>query len=92
MLKSDIVKEIASQTGMTKADILLVMETLFQKIQSHLEKEESIYFKGFGKFSVKTRAAKIGRNVKKNTPVHIPEKKVIHFKASKPLALFEGKD
>ncbi|MGL4346831.1 MAG: HU family DNA-binding protein [Chitinophagaceae bacterium] len=82
MLKSDIVKEITHQTGITKADVLLVMETFFQKIHEHLEKGDTIYLKGFGKFSIKTRAMKIGRNIRKNIPIQIPEKKIIHFKSS----------
>jgi len=39
--------------------------------------------RGFGSFIVKTRKAKIGRNIKKNIAIEIPEHQIPAFKPSK---------
>ena len=44
---------------------------------------ENIYIRGFGSFIVKKRAAKVGRNIKKNTSVFIPEHYIPAFKPAK---------
>ena len=44
---------------------------------------ENIYIRGFGSFITKKRAAKIGRNIKKNIAVEIPEHYIPAFKPSK---------
>ena len=44
---------------------------------------ENIYIRGFGSFITKKRAAKIGRNIKKNVAVEIPEHFIPAFKPSK---------
>ena len=46
-------------------------------------KGENIYIRGFGSFITKKRAAKIGRNIKKNIAVHIPEHHIPAFKPAK---------
>ena len=44
---------------------------------------ENIYIRGFGSFITKKRAAKIGRNIKKNIAVDIPEHYIPAFKPAK---------
>jgi DNA-binding protein HU-beta len=73
MRKADIVSIIAEKTGIPKVDVLVTLETLFQEVKGQLSSGENIYIRGFGSFITKKRAAKIGRNIKKNTAVHIPE-------------------
>lgn len=46
---------------------------------------ESVRFVGFGEFSVKQRAARIGRNPKDNTKVRIPPQNKPVFKPGKNL-------
>ena len=44
---------------------------------------EPVFIRGFGSFIIKKRAAKIGRNIKKNEAVHIPEHYIPAFKPAK---------
>lgn len=83
MRKVDVVNIISDKTGIPKVDVLVTLETLFQEIKSQLTSGENIYVRGFGSFITKKRAAKIGRNIKKNTAVHIPEHYIPAFKPSK---------
>lgn len=83
MRKSDIVNNIAEKTGIPKVDVLVTVETLIKEIKENISRGENIYIRGFGSFITKKRAAKIGRNIKKNVAVHIPEHYIPAFKPSK---------
>jgi DNA-binding protein HU-beta len=56
---------------------------MFKEIKASLAKGENIYVRGFGSFITKKRAAKIGRNIKRNTAVQIPEHFIPAFKPAK---------
>ena len=66
MRKADIITRIAEKTGVPKVDVLVSMEAFFKEVKDALAEGENIYVRGFGSFIRKTRAAKIGRNIKKN--------------------------
>jgi len=83
MRKSDLINNISEKTGIPKVDVLVAVETLIKEIKENISKGENIYIRGFGSFITKKRAAKIGRNIKKNVAVHIPKHFIPAFKPSK---------
>ena len=83
MRKSDLINNISDKTGIPKVDVLVTVETLIKEIKGNIAKGENIYIRGFGSFITKKRAAKIGRNIKKNTAVEIPAHFIPAFKPSK---------
>jgi DNA-binding protein HU-beta len=83
MRKSDLISQISDKTGIPKVDVLVTLETLFKEVKENLTAGESIYIRGFGSFYPKKRAAKIGRNIKKNVAVNIPEHFIPAFKPAK---------
>jgi len=83
MRKSDLVNNISEKTGIPKVDVLVTLETLLKEIKTSLATGENIYIRGFGSFITKKRAAKIGRNIKRNIAVEIPEHYIPAFKPSK---------
>jgi DNA-binding protein HU-beta len=83
MRKSDLINNISDKTGIPKVDVLVTVESLIKEIKTNIAKGENIYIRGFGSFITKKRAAKIGRNIKKNVAVHIPEHFIPAFKPSK---------
>src|SRR6185369_13736644 len=83
MRKSDLINNISDKTGIPKVDVLVTVETLIKEIKGNISKGENIYIRGFGSFITKKRAAKIGRNIKKNVAVHIPEHFIPAFKPAK---------
>jgi DNA-binding protein HU-beta len=78
-----LVNQISEKTGIPKVDVLMTLETMFREIKESLSKGENIYIRGFGSFITKKRAAKIGRNIKKNVAVQIPEHFIPAFKPAK---------
>ena len=83
MRKSDLINNISDKTGIPKVDVLVTVESLIKEIKENISKGENIYIRGFGSFITKKRAAKIGRNIKKNVAVTIPEHYIPAFKPSK---------
>jgi DNA-binding protein HU-beta len=83
MRKSDLINQISDKTGIPKVDVLVTLETMFKEVKESLSNGQNIYIRGFGSFITKKRAAKIGRNIKKNIAVEIPEHFIPAFKPAK---------
>lgn len=80
MRKADLINRISAETGVPKVDVLVTVESMLKTIKSSLSEGENVYLRGFGSFIVKKRAAKIGRNIKKNIAIQIPEHYIPAFK------------
>ena len=78
-----MINKIAEKTNIPKVDVLVTIETMFKEIKITLARGENIYIRGFGSFITKKRAAKIGRNIKRNTAVQIPAHFIPAFKPAK---------
>ncbi len=83
MRKADIIAEITKKTGVEKVDVLVSLEAFFTEVKESLIKGENVYIRGFGSFITKKRAKKIGRNIKKNVAIEIPEHFIPAFKPAK---------
>ena len=86
MTKADIVREIATQTGLEKQVVLQVVEGFMDSVKSSMINGEEVYLRGFGSFIVKKRAKKVARNISKNTTITIPEHNIPAFKPAKSFA------
>ena len=73
MRKADLVAAISDKTGVPKVDVLVALETFFKEVKGSLSEGENVYIRGFGSFVIKKRAKKIGRHIKKNVAIEIPE-------------------
>jgi DNA-binding protein HU-beta len=80
MTKAEIVAEISRQTGVEREKALRVVEALMVIIKDKTAEGEDIFLRGFGTFTTKTRAAKVGRLIKENKSVIVPEHKIPYFK------------
>ncbi|MEN9700893.1 MAG: hypothetical protein RIR55_196 [Bacteroidota bacterium] len=83
MRKSDLINKIAAETQIPKVDVLMTLERMFKEVKESLANGQNIYIRGFGSFITKKRAAKIGRNIKMNKAVNIPEHFIPAFKPAK---------
>jgi DNA-binding protein HU-beta len=83
MRKADIVNKISDLTGVPKVDVLVTLEAFFKEVKTSLKNGENVYVRGFGSFVTKKRAKKIGRNIKKNVAIEIPEHYIPSFKPAK---------
>ncbi|MBK8703629.1 MAG: integration host factor subunit beta [Saprospiraceae bacterium] len=83
MRKADLVAAISEKTGVPKVDVLVALETFFKEVKLSLAQGENVYIRGFGSFIIKKRAKKIGRHIKKNQAIEIPEHFIPAFKPAK---------
>lgn len=83
MRKADLVNSISEKTGVPKVDVLVSLEMFFREVKDSLAGGENVYVRGFGSFVIKKRAKKIGRHIKQNVAIEIPEHFIPSFKPSK---------
>ncbi|MBP7821968.1 MAG: integration host factor subunit beta [Saprospiraceae bacterium] len=83
MRKADLVAMIADKTSVPKVDVLVALETFFKEVKGSLANGENVYIRGFGSFVIKKRAKKIGRHIKRNESIEIPEHFIPSFKPAK---------
>lgn len=88
MTKQELINEIAahtSNTGTSKASIKFVLDAQATIAQLELQKGGEVTLPGLGKLTVKSRAARTGRNPATGEEMQIAAKNVPHFSAAKAL-------
>jgi len=83
MTKIEIVREIASKTGLPTKDVLVIVESMMETIKTSMINGEEVFLRGFGSFIIKHRADKTARNISKNTTIIIPAHDIPAFKPAK---------
>lgn len=85
MNKYELTEAIASSANLTKAAAAQALDAVIDGITSALQRGDNVSLIGFGNFTVKDRAARIGRNPRTGEPIQIKAAKVPVFKAGKGL-------
>ena len=86
-VKDDYVDMVAEMTGCTKTDARQAVEKIFDSIMSQCKKAGEVQIPGFGKFSVRKRGARMGRNPQTGETIQIKASKSVGFK---PAAAFKS--
>jgi len=81
LAKADIVETLA-KNGFTKKKSIDMVESLLEIIKSNLERSENLLVSGFGKFYVREKAQRVGRNPKTGEEAIVSDRKVVRFKCS----------
>jgi len=82
LTKIEIVNMLNEQIGIPKVECIRIVESFFDIIKSELEKGSPVMVSGFGKWTVKAKKARIGRNPKTRENVTIEARKVVTFRPS----------
>jgi DNA-binding protein HU-beta len=85
MNKSELVQAVADLSELTKTDAAKAVDALLESIKDALAKDDTVTLIGFGTFSVRERAARVGRNPRTGERLDIKAAKVPVFKAGKAL-------
>jgi integration host factor subunit alpha len=81
--RQDITKRLLDQLpGLTQKDANAVVDSIIDTMRDTLAKGEEVKISGFGKFVVKAKNARVGRNPQTGEPVHISARRVLKFKPS----------
>jgi len=85
MNKSELVQSVADLSELTKTDAAKAVDALLESIKDALAKDDTVTLIGFGTFTVRERAARVGRNPRTGERLDIKAAKVPAFKAGKAL-------
>lgn len=82
LTKADIVESVNSELGYPKNRCSELVETLLDIIKESLEQGEDVLISGFGKFCLKEKKQRRGRNPATGDDLLLGERKVVTFKCS----------
>lgn len=81
LTKNDIVLNV-NRLGFTKKKSVEIVEALLEIIKSRLENGDDVLVSGFGKFCVKEKKKRRGRNPATGKDLDLPPRRVVTFKCS----------
>jgi integration host factor subunit alpha len=82
LTKSHLIEAIAEQNGFTKKKSTETVETILEIIKSTLASGEDVLISGFGKFCVKNKRERRGRNPATGEDMMLAPRRVVTFKCS----------
>jgi len=85
MNKGEFVEGLAKEANLSKSQANVLFNTMLDLIVSNLKKGKEVNLTGFGRFDVRKRKARDGRNPQTGETIKIPARKVPRFKPSKTL-------
>ena len=85
MTKIDITESIREKFCIPKKDCVRIVESLFDIIKDDLDKWNPVMISGFGKWTVKAKKARKGRNPQNGKAMMIAARRVVTFKPSNVL-------
>jgi DNA-binding protein HU-beta len=85
MTKADLIESLATKLDLQKSLAERAVNTMFDDIESALQKGDKVNISGFGTFAVSARKARQGRNPKTGETIEIPASKSAKFKPGKSL-------
>ncbi len=85
MTKKELIDAVAESTGSTKVSAKETVDAVFAAVTNALANGETVDLSGFGKFTVKERAARKGVNPATHETIEIAASKAVSFKVAKAL-------
>jgi integration host factor subunit alpha len=85
LTKINLVESICDEIGLTKKESTAVLDRLFDLMKDELSTGKQVMISGFGKWTVRNKRARVGRNPKTGEKITINARKVVTFKESNTL-------
>ncbi|HHP7234191.1 MAG TPA: integration host factor subunit alpha [Desulfobacterales bacterium] len=82
LTKAEIIETVSRQNGFSKKQSTESVETLLEIIKRTLESGEDVLISGFGKFCVKDKDQRRGRNPATGDAMMLRNRKIVTFKCS----------
>jgi integration host factor subunit alpha len=80
LTKADFAAQLLDELGLSKPMAKDLVELFFEEIKATLEHAESVKMSGFGKFELRDKVARPGRNPKTGEEIPITARRVVTFK------------
>jgi integration host factor subunit alpha len=85
LTKIDIIDSIYEKLGIPKKECIRIVESVFEIIKDDLDKGHDVMISGFGKWTVKAKKERKGRNPQTGEALMIDARRVVTFKPSSVL-------
>lgn len=85
MTKADIIETVSGTCALSKKESSELVECVFSLIKGCLESGEDLKISGFGKFEVKLKNPRRGRNPQTGEVLEISARRILSFKPSQLL-------
>jgi integration host factor subunit alpha len=82
LTKAHLIEAVSHQNGFTRKKSIETVETLLKIIKGTLESGEDVMISNFGKFCVKEKWERRGRNPATGKDMLLPARRVVTFKCS----------
>ncbi|MDK2741306.1 MAG: integration host factor subunit alpha [Nitrospira sp. BO4] len=84
MVKKDIARRIEQHADISKDEAAEVLEWILSLLKTTLQAGEPIIISGFGKFTVRNKHARPGRNPRTGEAMMVSARRAVTFHASLP--------
>ncbi len=85
LTKAKLVEKLLQSSAVSKQSARQLVDDFFTTISDSIEAGANVRLTGFGKFSLRDKTARIGRNPKTGKIIPIDARRVVTFSASKRL-------
>lgn len=85
LTKADIVERVYKEAGFSKKEAADLVDLVFKVIKETLARGEKVKISGFGNFSIRDKATRVGRNPQTGEAMEISARRVLTFKPSQVL-------
>jgi integration host factor subunit alpha len=85
LTKADIAERLFDDLGLNKREAKEIVELFFEEIKNSLESGEQVKLSGFGKFELRDKSGRPGRNPKTGEEIPITPRRVVTFRTGQKL-------
>jgi DNA-binding protein HU-beta len=83
MTKAELIERVQeSRDDLSKKQVSEIVEAVFEQLAKGIKRDKRFVMPGFGTFSMKKRAGRVGRNPQTGAPIRIAPSKTVGFKPS----------
>lgn len=85
LTKADLAEKLFEELGLNKREAKEIVELFFAEIKGSLESGEQVKISGFGKFELRDKSSRPGRNPKTGEEIPITARRVVTFRSGQKL-------
>ncbi len=85
LTKADFAEKLFDELGLNKREAKEIVELFFEEIKTSLARGEQVKLSGFGKFELRDKSSRPGRNPKTGEEIPITARRVVTFRSGQKL-------
>ncbi|MCX7099841.1 MAG: integration host factor subunit alpha [Methylococcales bacterium] len=85
LVKADFAESLFDELGLNKHEAKEMVDCFFEEIKNSLEQGKQVKISGFGKFGLRDKTSRPGRNPKTGEEIPITARRVVTFRSGQKL-------